>query len=580
MSDQASQSIERFSVTEKSEYDDAINTVLNTDDAVKAKSAFTASTAREILDNKTGRIVGSVEWVQKSGDNRAPNFNLDESFNAVLEGRPEPELNIAPPQPAQDDLFGKVESSKDQMDHEEVVQLDFEPEEVNSSEMSQANQTIADIEKITKSDFENEHEISSQKPSLDNHLTSNVETGPLLYEPLENRVSTNEIGSKLDAESGRWQVISSDTESRLSSILFTTDDQNEAMDAFKGYEPDLDCELHIYDATNGQRLISRHEAEIGSAEQSTNVEKNNDNVESIEKHIDKAFSSLGENQMDDAVELSPDSAPETDAPNDKIENHGDNEWKSLKTNQKREAVNEPENDDLEDDQIFGQGSSYSSGYRGAPSGGTYQTSILGAIGSSLASSVRNIVGRDRNSPEPSIAENVGENIDVSKQSFEAQFNSADADQWKVKQLDREMSIVNSDIQYSIDAINRLANSEYSKLAREIESSENPSDDQMKKLSTLKESTSVSEAKSDIESHINNVETRVARILKDESLPKEAKKEVEATVKNRSKEVDKSMDGLPNDDFKKDLLSKIKKLIDLIVDRLSPKTSSDPSPSSI
>lgn len=796
MSGQASQSIERFSVKEKSEYDNSINTVLNTDDAVKAKTAFTASTARQILDNKTGRIVGSVEWVQKSGGNRAPNFNIDDSFSAVLEGRPEPGLNIASSQPAQDDLFGKVESINNQLDHSEVVQLDFEPEDVNSYEIhegvpieayqadeprnepsvagvdsrdlwpdiedsnrgyeelgkdaiatggdlvsvidkspegsnqvgrthgvyreakepevasavesykkaylnilemrkefsqkpdyvrrkepeewayhkakkhfgefnladvdamerntndqkgvdvklpdgnvrhisnqkqlfdkivsfnkergkfydekyiktnvpedydrltqtsvdlakarkavvadignkSTANKTIVGIERLAKSDFEEEHEIENIKSGLDNHLASDIEIGSILGESGKDRLSTHEIGSKLDADRGRWQVISFDSESNLSSILFTTDDQSEAMDALKGYEPNRDFQLHIYDATNGQRLVSRDEVKTGFAAQGRNIENNNDDTESIEKHTEKAFASLGDNEMDDTAEFSSASEPETDAENDKVENHGQHNWKSIKANQKKNAIDEPENDDLEDDQIFEPGPSYYSGYRGAPSGGTYQTSTLGAIRSSLASSVRNIVGRDRNSSKPSDAKGVSGNFDLEKESLETQFNRADADKWRVNQFDREMTIIGSEIKYSVDAINRLGNSEYAKLAKEIESSNSPSDDQVRDLSVLKESTSVKEAKHDIAAHINSVESRVSRMLKDENLPMEAKNELETCVKKWSKDVDTSVEALPNDDFKKDLLSKIRQLVDLIVDRLTLEKSTDPSPS--
>lgn len=572
MSDKTSQSKERYSVLEKSEHDDTINIVLNTDDAQKAKTAFTASTAREILDNKIGKIVGSVEWVQKSGNNRAPQFNLDESFRAVLEGRPELVKVNEPPQPEQNDLFQGVPTEN----QEEVVHLDFEPEEPGQ-------------------DLEQEHNIPEGPPLeayIDDALAhaeqeaeANEQTGstaPEEHAPVqkEDREPSTDLDEdtklNLDPAEGRWQVIIRNEENKDFSVLFKTDDQKEALDALNGYETEQGSEIHIYDAANGQRIISKNEIDNEHSEPSKENEK--ENTQSLESHTENAFSSLDENVMEDEPNLEQELNPQKDTSENKHAHDKNVDWSSLKAKQQKKAINEPEQDDLEDDQIFGAGPSYGGSHGNVPSGGTYQTSTLGAIGSSIVSSARNILNRNRNIPCPTANTSPEEQIYTSKHSFESHFNNADADQWKEKQLGREMDIINAEIKYSIDAIERLACSEYSGLAREIESSGNPTEDQRKKLATLKESNSVTEARKDIESHINNVETRVSRILKDDTHSNEIKKEVQESIKKWSKDIDKSMEGLPNDDFKKDLLTKIKKLIDMIVDRLSPKTSSDPSPS--
>lgn len=435
--------------------------------------------------------------------------------------------------------------------------------------------SLEDIKRIGQ-----KHHVNSAGLDDQNSVTPEIPTLSLSEEiSLSSEIEFN-------AE-GRWQVVSSVDNGSSHSVLFSTDDPIEAVEALTGYELDKECSLNIYDSTNGGVIISRNgdavDGSLAPKEFEAIFQKNSTSApyqaeidrnggDSLAQHTDSPLTGM------DANEIEPIDSEQDVKPDDNLP-EGETSWESVKSKKPEGESRIEEPEDLEDDRTLApSGGNYSSGRQNSQGAGQ-PVSAMGMLGSFIGSGINSIIKKvagGSESPDGPVADCVPDKSKPTAHSSMAQFNNADI--WASNSQAKELTILHSDMDYAVKAISAFADLDCVKEAGQITSLESPTDEQKQNLALLKANRSYVDAQNDVEGFLNDVKARSSRLLRDENIPSDVRTELGLRLNDWSKQLDKSIEALPNDEYKKDLLDKIKAMIDQIIDRLTPKKRSEVEPS--
>lgn len=396
--------------------------------------------------------------------------------------------------------------------------------------------------------------------------------------------------SQLDVpfiDGGRWQVVDSNSDGGH-TVLLATDDPHEAQEARAGYSADPGHQVRVFDAETG--AVAVEEVVVGSAATLSVSEDFRCALSATELQSDqKMEDTLAVEQPDPETnqgshlnEPIEDLAP--DGPSDP-KNEPDDKWvssKATKSDRQQALSSTSDDNELEDDQIFGPDYAGAVVPRRGHAMGYGVQSNLGALTSAALSGIRGLFSRtkqdgvDPSVPDAPVAQSQADGIG---QSFEKQFNAGDLTAWKSNSHAREFAVLNADMAHSLDAVRRLAETPYSQLARELGAAgEPPTDAQKARLAQLKEQPEVAEAINDIKTFVSDVHTRSIKLADDTQGTPSSKAQLEQSLAAWSNDMGDAIKEVPDPNLQKDLMDRIKKLIDLIIEKLSPSKSKGAAPS--
>lgn len=475
----------------------------------------------------------------------------------------------------EDTASRNTEQSKDELTSSNVVQLEFEPFDASPDQDSappkmdepplEAYAADESLEKLTE--YEQADEI---EPSLDTDAPSGPDSQPGV--PF--------------IDGGRWQVVDSISDGGH-TVLLATDDPHEAQEARAGYSADPGHQVRVFDAETGavavEEIMVGSEATLKVSEDyqtalSATELQSDLEVENTMAAEQASPETSHDAHLDEPIE---DLAP--DGPSDQ-KNEQEDKWVSSKvTKSDRQKALSPESDDneIEDDQIFDPaGAGATVPHQGHAMGYGVQSN-LGALTSAALSGIRGLFSRTKqDGVDTSVPDAVVQSqADSIGQSFEKQFNAGDLTAWKSNSQAREIAVLNADMAHSLDAVRRLAETPYSQLARQLDAAEEPPTDAQKaRLAQLKEQPEVTEAINDIKTFVSDVHTRSIKLADDSQGSPSSKAQMEQSLAEWSKDMDAAIKDIPDPNLQKDLIDKIKKLIDLITEKFSPSKTKGAAPS--
>lgn len=547
----------RFIVQEHSELDQEAVIVLSTDDPSLAMSEFRKSSSREILDGASNSSLARVDW-EKSGQTIKPKYVVDGLFEAEVAGIEFSSLEDRPsPLPAQDDLF-----TQQAPDSNRVIQLDFEPEWHTVSPDLGGPPLNAYDDDINMASTSEEHTIA-----YDDY--EQAQASHLDMDTLENVINYN--------PSGRWNIVEIES-NHSASVLFATDDPSEAIDALKGYQSSGVSEtvLEIHDSHLKSRAFALSESAEDPVFTSPEFNDALAEIERREATIDTSAPLKGldeplPNDIEDfSSDLENDAVKRADQSNDNATN---SEWKSSKVSNTSKGL-DPEEEHI-DDQIFvpdGKAPSRAPhvpqqmvNYRHETNLGKIVRATARGIRSlgSLGKSSHNEIGNDINS--------------ISKSSVESQFNKADAGSWQSEQVKRELGVVQQDMSHTLGAIDRLKNTAYfQKLSELKEAGLSLTNEAKTELNQLKADPAFNEAVGDVQNFMANVQARAIRLSDNRGMSPEEKELFEKMFSDWSKSTKDNLNRLPDDPTKDDLVERIKKLIEMLIERFSHTKKKEPN----
>lgn len=455
---------------------------------------------------------------------------------------------------------------KDKPSSSNVVQLEFEPFEAPLDQSSsppqmdepplEAYSADEELEKLP------EYELADQ-PELGSETEAPATDMPKLNVPF--------------VDGGRWQVVDTNPDGGH-EVLLATDDPHEAQEARAGYATDPGHQVRVFDAETGALAIE--EVVIGSEATLCLSEDFQSAMSSIELQSGKLQPDT--DQDIHANEPIEDLGP--DQPSN-LTNEQEDKWVSSKVLQsdRQKALSSTNDDnDLEDDQIFGpdgtgpvvSGQGHAMGY-GAQSN-------LGALTSAAFSGIRALFSRTKQDGAggPAHDESMGQGYESGVgQSFEREFNAGDLSAWRSSSHAREMAVLNTDMTHSLDAVRRLTETPYVQLAKELDVAGQPlTDAQKTHLAQLKEQPEFLDAVSDIKAFIGDVHARAVKVADDIQGTAASQTQLEQSLVAWSKDMDEAIRDIPDANLQKDLMDKIKKIIDLIMESFSPSKSKGAAPS--
>lgn len=388
-------------------------------------------------------------------------------------------------------------------------------------------------------------------------------------------------------EGGRWQVVDSISDG-THTVLLATDDPHEAQEARAGYDAEPGHQVRVFDASTGavaiEEIVMDSEATLRISEDFQNALSAMDvqNEHKVEETLDEEHVSPATAHDAHVNEPIEDLAP--DEPSDPKSEQQD-KWISSKISKSDRQKALPSTDDdleLEDDQIFEQARTGQMVPQQGRVMGYGVESNLSALTSAAFSGIKGLFSRtqqdsiDSQEPDQSAKQ---EPVSGVGQSFEKQFNAGDLTAWRSSSHAREMTVLSADMVHSLDAVRRLAETPYSKFVKELDLAVEPvTDAQKARLAQLKEQPEVTEAISDINNFIGDVHARSVKLADDNQGTPSSKAQLEQSLAAWSHDMDEAIKDIPDPNLQKDLMDKIKKLIDLIIDRFSPSKSKGAAPS--
>lgn len=468
-----------------------------------------------------------------------------------------------------------TEKSKDELTSSNVVQLEFEPFDASPDQDSatpkmdepplEAYAADEGLEKLTEYEQADETEPSLEADAPAGH---NPQPGvPFI-------------------DGGRWQVVDSISDGGH-TVLLATDDPHEAQEARAGYSADPGHQVRVFDAETGavavEEIMVGSEATLHVSQDfqtalSATELQSDQKVENTMAAEQASPETTHDAHLDEPIE---DLAP--DGPSDP-KNEQEDKWvssKVTKSDRQKALASESDDNELEDDQIFDPvGAGAVVPHQGHTMGYGVQSN-LGALTSAALSGIRGLFSRTKpDSVDTSVPDAVVQSqADSIGQSFEKQFNAGDLTAWKSSSQAREIAVLNADMAHSLDAVRRLAETPYSQLARELDAAEEPPTDAQKaRLAQLKERPEVTEAINDIKTFVSDVHTRAIKLADDSQGAPSSKAQLEQSLVEWSKDMDAAIKDTPDPNLQKDLIDKLKKLIDLIIEKFSPSKTKGAAPS--
>lgn len=465
---------------------------------------------------------------------------------------------------------------KDEATSSNIVQLEFEPFDAPPSHESappkldepplEAYAADEGFERLTEYD-------QTDQPQLEARSEAQEPSDPQLNVPF--------------VEGGRWQVVDSISDG-THTVLLATDDPHEAQEARAGYDAEPGHQVRVFDASTGavaiEEIVMDSEAtlriseDFQSALSAMDVQSDHKVDETLDEELVSPAASHDSHVNEPIEDLAPDEPSEP-------KSEQQDKWISSKVSKSDRQKALPSTDDdleLEDDQIFTQaGTGQMVPQQGRAMGYGVQSN-LGALTSAAFSGIKGLFSRtkhdDIDAPGP---EELAKQEPVSgvDQSFEKQFNAGDLTAWRSSSQAREMAVLSADMAHSLDAVRRLAETPYSKFVKELDAAVDPiTDAQKARLAQLKEQPEVTEAISDINAFIGDVQARSVKLADDNRGTPSSKAQLEQSLAAWSHDMDEAIKDIPDPNLQKDLMDRIKKLIELIIERFSPSKSKGAAPS--
>lgn len=465
--------------------------------------------------------------------------------------------------------------SKDESTSSNIVQLEFEPfDALPSHESAPPRMDEPPLEAYAADEgFEklSEYEQADQ-PQLESRSEAPESSDPRL--------------SVTFVEGGRWQVVNSNPDD-THTVLLATDDPHEAQEARSGYDAEPGHQVRVFDASTGLVAIEeivmdsettlRISEDFQSALSATDVQSEHKVEDTLNEEHDPGTSQ--DAHVSEPIEdLSPDESSDP-------KNTPEDRWVSSKVSKSdRQKALPSTNDDIElvDDQIFEHPGT---GQMVPPQGramGYGVQSNLGALTAAALSGLKGLFSKSEQSSAVAPApEESGKQDHVSGigQSFERQFNASDLAAWRSSSQARELTVLSADMAHSLDAVRRLAETPYSQFAKELDATVKPiTDAQQARLAQLKEQPEVTEAINDINKFIGDVHARSVKLADDSQGTASSKAQLEQSLAAWSHDMDEAIKDVPDPNLQKDLMERLKKLIDLIIERFSPSKPKGAAPS--
>lgn len=466
--------------------------------------------------------------------------------------------------------------SKDEPTSSNVVQLEFEPFDPSPGHESgppkmdepplEAYAAEQGFEKLP--DYKH-----MDQPQLEPRFEATASSDPQLSVPF--------------VEGGRWQVVDSNSDG-TDTVLLATDDPHEAQEARAGYDAEPGHQVRVFDASTGAVAIDeivmdseatlRISVDFQNALSAMDVQSEHKVKENLDEELVSPGTSHDAHVNEPIEDLAPDKPPDP-------KSEQEDKWVSSKVSKsdRQKALSSTIDDlELEDDQIFKQAGT---GQMVPPQGqamGYGVQSNLGALTSAAFSGIKGLFSKtkhdsaDAPEPEESVKK---EHVSGVGQFFEKQFNAGDLTAWRSSSQAREMAVLRADMAHSLDAVRRLSETPYSKFVKEIEAAVEPiTDAQKARLAQLKEQPEVTEAINDIKTFIGDVHARSVKLADDSQGTPSSKAQMEQSLSEWSHDMDEAIKDIPDPNLQKDLMDRIRKLIDLIIERLSPSKSKGAAPS--